>query len=285
MKISTPSAVFLLAVGCGGTAGPPPTAPVERAPTLVEPVVEASTTGESAAATGEASDRTLTATEYETGGVPPCDRPWTPDDYRRAWMALGKLARGDRALLPRAGSARSGGVFVRMVSPENFASLRDVSATPEDRAAEADAYLAGIPRLMGLYLGDAGFGSEQVAFAALLLDLLAVAPGSSTNDSDSVAGAPSVDPYRARLRVVTAGVLAGALSMLGESARYEPAMRGLLAEKLALHWRALSATLPPEDRARLTDRMRILVAQEGDPSVRDSLRQLLSSGDAEVGAR
>src|SRR5438105_120503 len=62
-----------------------------------------------------APDNSLPVKEYVDAGVPPIDKPWMEDDYKKAGTALSAIARTDPTKLPRFGSKRSGELFAHVI--------------------------------------------------------------------------------------------------------------------------------------------------------------------------
>jgi hypothetical protein len=92
-------------------------------------------------------------TSLNAAGFPATDRTWTPNDYAPAYEALEKLVskRGD-GVLPRAGSARSGAVFSRMIDRGNFAVAADRSLPVEARLPIVAGSMQPLTGLLKLYL-------------------------------------------------------------------------------------------------------------------------------------
>jgi hypothetical protein len=63
------------------------------------------------------TDESLTVEQYLGLGVPPPDRAWQAEDYKKAGRVFSKLSREQ---LPRFESPRSGEIFARIVSLDNF---------------------------------------------------------------------------------------------------------------------------------------------------------------------
>lgn len=242
-------AVVLLMIACGGA--PPPASPKESAPAQVAP--EKDDSQDARARSGEitdpkdalvpvSEDRSLEYPVYAASGMPTLTAPWAASDYAAAAKSLGDLAQKNRLFLPREKSARSGAVFERMLSHENFASLSAESA-PE--------YLHTLPLLLGPYSPQkdgVAFPREQARLVALLLWVYPRALASLATAS----GDPKSEKVLEEQRVVAVDLVRGAAQMLQESGRYRAADRRIIAEALATEGLALQAHLTPEQATEIT---------------------------------
>jgi uncharacterized Zn finger protein (UPF0148 family) len=72
-------------------------------------------------------DSSLEAEAYAESGMPPLDRPWEAEDYRKASQVLSDVNQKELGRLPRYKSGRSGDLFQHMISPENLVFIYDES--------------------------------------------------------------------------------------------------------------------------------------------------------------
>lgn len=97
-------------------------------------------------------DRSLPTEQLVARGLPDVDRPWTAADYLDAVDVLERVRQANQALLPRAGSRRSGGAFARLVAEENLASLKDSEIPLSNRIDSASECFRALGSMVDLYL-------------------------------------------------------------------------------------------------------------------------------------
>lgn len=177
-------------------------------------------------------DTSLTWPIYRAAGVPEIDTAWSVEDYRRGVQVFGKMASASRAELPRRDSERSGGVFGRLVSLDNFSGV-GASDAAEARARLGEDYLAVFPGLLQLYspASDAlDFAVEQGELIVALLELLKLSLDASR--LHAAANTAWGERYE-RQKAMTVGVLHGVRAMLLEEQRYTAELRQRLQGKAA----------------------------------------------------
>lgn len=96
-------------------------------------------------------DLSLTRQEYLSLGVPDYDKIWTQDNYFDAFMILNKLKLTKPSSLPRKNSKKSGKLFERMISDENFAFLQADTLSLSEKAYQIQYYSSIQNELVRLY--------------------------------------------------------------------------------------------------------------------------------------
>jgi len=96
-------------------------------------------------------DLSLTRQEYLSLGVPDCDKIWTQDNYIDAFMILNKLKLTKPSSLPRKNSKKSGKLFKRMISDENFAFLQTDTLSLSEKAYLIQYYSSIQNEMVRLY--------------------------------------------------------------------------------------------------------------------------------------
>ncbi len=243
--------VLSTTVGC--TRTPPPASPAEKAPAQVAPSDGAKEDADARAKSGEitdpkdamvpvSEDRSLDYVVYAAGGMPALTSAWSPADYMAAAKTLNNLAGQNRLFLPREKSPRSGAIFERMLSHENFDGLTPKSSTD---------YLHSLPLLLGPYTpqkDNIGFPREQARLVALMLWVYPRALAVLANDM----GNPDSEKALDEQRIIAVAVVRGAAQMVQEKERYRASDRRLVEEALATEGLALQAHLTPEQGAEIT---------------------------------
>ena len=92
-----------------------------------------------------APDNSLTVKEYVDAGVPPIDKAWTPEDYKKAGTALEAIAKGDVTKLPRFNSKNSGELFAHITSQKNLELFGDKTVPVETRAEKTRTIVSYLP--------------------------------------------------------------------------------------------------------------------------------------------
>lgn len=231
--------------------GAPPSVLAESAPALVSPG-PSSAEPRVLAVPDAPLDTSLTWPTYRAAGVPEIDRAWSVEDYRQGVQVFGKMAASSRTELPRRDSERSGGVFGRLVSLDNFARVA-ASGAAEARARLGEEYLAVFPGLLQLYspASDAvDFAVEQGELIVALLELLKLSLHASRTHTASEAAWG--ERYE-RQKAMTVGVLHGVRAMLLEEKRYTAELRQRLKGDAARLGPELVSHLDIEQRQQFDD--------------------------------
>lgn len=106
-------------------------------------------------------DRSLTTNEYLANGLPAIDRPWSSSDMMTTAVRLEAICKEGFGKLPKYESDRSGAVFARMTSDENFAFALDRSFPLDVRLPHIMRLLESGNRINKLYLQ--GFSNGEIA--------------------------------------------------------------------------------------------------------------------------
>ena len=96
-------------------------------------------------------DLSLSLEEYINQGMPDYSRNWTPKDYEDAWQALIRIKNKKPFSLPRKNSEKSGMIFERIVSPENFSFIEEDSLRLFEKAYIIKTYLFIQSELVDIY--------------------------------------------------------------------------------------------------------------------------------------
>jgi len=96
-------------------------------------------------------DLSLTRQEYLALGVPDYDNIWTQDDYIDAFTILNKLKLTKPSSLPKKDSKKSGKLFERIISDENFAFLLVDTLSLSEKAYQIQYYSSIQNELVRLY--------------------------------------------------------------------------------------------------------------------------------------
>ncbi|OWK42360.1 hypothetical protein FRUB_04438 [Fimbriiglobus ruber] len=172
---------MLLASGCG-----------------VSPSREVATSGsgKSPGKADDSFDQSYTPDQFSRYGMPAYDRVWTINDQVNVANILAKLTK-ERGyyLLPKYKSERSGMIFDRLMSAENFAYFADKNQPIESRLKNIDRYLDANCKILTMYLSAyrtkdshvmefVEYMGSLMRFAPVILDLLNEA-GESFSKEDS----------------------------------------------------------------------------------------------------
>lgn len=97
-------------------------------------------------------DQSLTPLEYIKLGLPAYDRDWSESDLARAVKVFKSFEKNEKPNLPRYQSKRSGEVFARMTSTENFEQFKDRDIPLKIRFPQAVDYYESCSQIFKLYL-------------------------------------------------------------------------------------------------------------------------------------
>lgn len=96
-------------------------------------------------------DRSLSPQEYIALGMPSCDRPWLAPDIVVATEKLQAIYKQSPEKLPRSGSEKSGAMFARIVSNENFDFFQSRALPLSVRMEQAMVYFQSLNSFLKLY--------------------------------------------------------------------------------------------------------------------------------------
>ncbi|VTR98425.1 Uncharacterized protein OS=Pseudomonas alcaligenes OT 69 GN=L682_26355 PE=4 SV=1 [Gemmata massiliana] len=154
--------VLLSGCGKGAPRGDAPAAADAPAPVLPPPEQLVVIPG----------DTSLTPEEYIKLGMPAHDRAWTGPEMNKASTVLAKFEK-DLGKLPRYNSSRSGKVFSRIASTENFASSKNLALPLNMRFPNTLNYFGAMNTIFKTYLSAdpraATLGAEQLELMGTLM--------------------------------------------------------------------------------------------------------------------
>ena len=96
-----------------------------------------------------AEDESLTPDEYTRVGMPECDHEWTAENITNAAKMFPRFSA--KKQLPRFKSDRSGPLFERIVSVQNFAFVSDKGQSPDARFKPAVKYYSASTDIVKVY--------------------------------------------------------------------------------------------------------------------------------------
>ena len=111
-------------------------------------------------------DESLTSEQYLRLGLPAQDREWSGDDMAKAASVLASVARQGHGRLPKYMNERSGEVFARLTSPQNFNLYKNRTLPLDARFPQSLNYFQAINQVCKLYL--AGFLKNDVRDSELV---------------------------------------------------------------------------------------------------------------------
>ena len=226
-------------------------------------------------------DHTLTSAELVERGMPSPDHVWKSDDFDRATSVLAGI--DDHTLWPRSGSKRSGAMFARLVSSENFAPIGDANVPMGTRLATFTSILRAYSSTLNGYVslfadGKPGYDVELVD---LMTALLSVSVPGTRVAQQFIAGLDRADPsYEARhdgYQKMCNGVgalVAGAVTSIGERDGYRTAERLRLARNVAMALPDLIDVLPQSSQRDVSIQLEEIAANETDAAVKTVLHDL-----------
>ena len=218
---------LLLFLGCEAEPATNRAAPDRKAETRPDPrfpVVSAQ-----ASQLQPLPDNSLTTNEYIRLGLPAPDRHWLGTEFGGIASTIEQLAEEDATKLPRFQSVKSGDVFARLVSHENFEFYRDARYPLPQRLAEALAHMEGLNRVLSRYLTIStqrtGLGGEVIELAGAIMRISVLMRDLSGEmlpqlDPNDYAYPTRMEGYE-RMKRGFAMTCAGGLQMLAETDRYE----------------------------------------------------------------
>jgi len=89
-------------------------------------------------------------------GMPDCNKIWTEKDFQKAQNTIGSLIIKDFYLLPRKNSRKSGEVFKRIISKDNFDFLEDPAISLREKAYRIQALGNMMGQMGSLYTNRSG---------------------------------------------------------------------------------------------------------------------------------
>jgi hypothetical protein len=223
-----------------------------------------------------APDNSLTVKDYVDAGVPPIDKAWMEDDYKKAETALSAIARTDPTQLPRFGSKRSGELFAHIISRKILDLLSD-KAVPIDTRIDNDWVMDACGPILDIYdragKPDRVFDVEQLELSGHIMraQLAAAIAMNEFNAAHKKEEGPGMKQIRTQF--ATCATMTLNFMMNHASVRTTEAVRfaGQLKEFLP----KLQGELLPEAQQQLKARLKKFAEGEGDKELKKALSELV----------
>lgn len=230
-----------------------------------------------------AADESPKVEELIHAGAPATDREWTSADYKRLLAVLEDLAKQSPRKLPRFDSAASGTLMTRLVSEENFNSIRNEKLPLQMRLQEAVALTDITGNLLLVYVGATNKGES---FDRELVELCVYVVKVNTELwrlADEFIGTLSAEERSSRaeafdqMRSGTAQMAEGIMTTFSETQTYRPAELRRFARMLRPCLPDMMRRLSNESAADVTEHLREIIASTKDPELATELKALLAA--------
>lgn len=219
-------------------------------------------------------DESLTSEEYIGLGLPSDDRIWMANDMVEAVKVMTALEHKGGGKLPRYRGERSGKMFARLTSPQNFEIYKNRSLTLDVRFPQALVLVKANGQLLKLYL--AAFLKKGVR-ASELVELMGLQLRSCVAmlelGDEFIPTIKKDDPHYAirmqgleQMRQGYAGVVAGAFQTLTERETYRSDELQRLVAYMIETVPRIAPQLLPGSRLEIATR---LDKMNGDPAMKD----------------
>jgi len=229
-----------------------------------------------------APDHSLTTRSYVQKGLPADDREWSGDDYAQAASVLKALAANDSTHLPRYGSAASGGVFARIVSPENLKLVEMETLPVHVRFAAAVSIMKNLNQIIIVYTSASTvsqmFDSELVELFRYTLE---ISRHMMLLGEKVIALVPTDAPDREvrlkgweQMRRGVATIVSACFTALIEKKSFKLSDLARLAKTLEGTLPAILPRLPPGTQQELPLRLQRMIEQESDSTLKEALEHI-----------
>lgn len=231
------------------------------------------------AAPTPAPDNSLKTKDYLDAGVPPIDKAWTTDDYKKGVKALSDIAAKDATQLPRYKSGTSGELFAHLIAQKNIDAMTDKAVSVDERINMAAALGDYVPVFM-LYVGaikpGRTFDAETLELGGFLLRAELAANGAV---DDFVAAHPDRkgnDGFK-KMQGGFAQTAEGVIDFMmdkvnvrkSEAARFAVELKDVLPKLVVL--------FDPEAQAHIKAQLKEFIAKEDDKPLKAALADLLTA--------
>jgi hypothetical protein len=231
-----------------------------------------------------APDHSLASAAYIRKGLPANDRVWDGGDYLQAAKVLRELAGVDATQLPRYGSAISGAVFARIVSPDNFKVYDNELLDPQQKFKAVNALLQGVGEITIIYSSATTkvviFDTELIELMRFILELCA---DDTRLFKTFTATLPTNQNLESRakseeqMRQGMARVVVGCLEALASRESYRSSDLERLAQTLDTTVPVIHAFLLPGAQQEVSVRLQKMIEEEPNPRIKDRLRHLVAA--------
>ncbi len=189
--------------------------------------------------------------------------PWTSSDY----VDLYFRHYNGHVPLPHLREAGQKALFKHLIDPANISRIEEAPVSADEKLRQLRIILA----VLGAY--RAAYNLAVIVGEPLEQELTLVQVH-SLEVADAVAGLMQESPTDAGSPTAWATLVEGVIESAGDGARYSPAQSALMANAVALHYPAISAVLPEDERQRLRRQVQNLTNANSNAALQEALAQM-----------
>jgi hypothetical protein len=236
-----------------------------------------------ATAAAPAPDHSPVLQKYLEAGVPPIDKPWTPEDFQRAAKVLEELGAKDVTQLPRYNSENSGVLFAHIIAQENLSSFTDNNVPVDTRMKlvnDAPAYLPVFVLYVHAATAEQTFDTEMLELGGFILR---VEMAEAAVFDEFVAAHPEKkDETRTtrglkQMRDSIAQTASGLIELMMDRTCVRTSEATRFAQELKYVLPKCAAALLPEAQDHLKSQLKQAAANEQDTGLKTALTELLAA--------
>jgi hypothetical protein len=189
--------------------------------------------------------------------------PWTSSDYVDLYFRY----YNGHAPLPHLREKAQKALFNHLIDPGNISRIEAAPVSTDEKLRQLRIILAVLGACRGAY-------NAAVIIGEPLEQELTLVQVHSLEVADAVAGLTQKSAHDPGSPTAWATLVGGVIESVGEGARYSPAQSAVMANALSLHYPAISAVLPEDERRRLRKQVLNLSNAGNDAALREALARM-----------
>lgn len=197
---------------------------------------------------------------FAATGASAGDAQWTSRDY----VDLYFRHYNGHVPLPHQRDEKSKALFNHLINPANIARITEAPVPDNEKLRQLRIILAVLGAYRAAY-------NVAVIVGEPLAEELTLIQAYTLEAAGAVASLIRMSPDDGGSPTAWATLVEGVIESVGDSERYSPAQSAIMAEAIAMHYPAIAAALPEDERRRL----RAQVLKLGDASNNAALHEAL----------
>ncbi|MFI4954607.1 MAG: hypothetical protein ACHP9Y_01720 [Gammaproteobacteria bacterium] len=218
----------------------------------------------------------IPANYYQNLGLPPINKPWTPNDYLQAVTVLTPVAQQTPQYLPHYSDKTAEPYMQHMVNGQNIYQVLQFTTAQQQRIDLIIVYLDGIQRLLALYQQSIG---KATPYYAEWVDIIAMSSYLAALSAPELqASLASVDPSntakKEAVTILQTAMVNPVITGLQAMPRLPPVLAWRLIQQLNYTMPSYARTLPLGSQQQIYDALLTALQQAQNQQLREGIQKL-----------